>query len=620
MCGIVGWFSRHPIEKQSGLAVLKTMTATIGHRGPDGDGTVVLENCALGHRRLSIIDLENGAQPLQKQHIWISFNGEIFNYRALKTKLENTGSTFVTQSDTEIIVELYRQYGVDGFTQLRGMFAFAIWNDETKVGHLVRDPLGIKPLFFAHEKFAELVFASEAKSIVAKSPHYDLNTQALHLLLNFRYLPTQDSLFKGIRQIAPGEIVTWHQGDVSSQRFTTSVSFESDNTLDILQDSVSHHLVSDVEVAAYLSGGIDSGLLTALMSSELSDKSALRTFTVDIGDDPNEMANAQETADFLNVTNVPLSSKLDAQNNLTQLVWHLEVPKINSLQSYVLASKVSKYSKVAISGLGGDELFLGYNAHKWMGYVHTISHFSRYLPSTGSNIQHAVSKLSTSIYSERNRAILIALNATDPAYAYGLLRNVWDMPHLRREIYGERMLDENLPNAFDLIRDNWNYEKDPVMAMRDFEWNHKLINDLLWQEDRCSMAHGLEVRVPFVDSTVKHHVWQLSQSTLQPGGELKGLLKSVAKRKLSSEIINRRKSGFQVDSPVFFDTELRALAEQYLCRKVVEKHQIFNFQFIQRLLANPLQKKYRWHFFMLYLMVGTHIWLELFEKPQASFG
>ena len=619
MCGVVGWFSTSNIDDIKARSDLLVMTDTIAHRGPDGEGRIVFNNCALGHRRLSIIDIEKGHQPLNKKGVCISFNGEIYNYQELRQQLINSGCHFETNSDTEVILELYRMKGLDGFSLLRGMFAFVIWNEEQNTGHLIRDSLGIKPLFYSIDKHNNLTFASEAKAIIAKTGKTSLNVGALHLLLNFRYIPTEDSLFNDVKQLKPGEIITWRRGELSSQYFDSIEDGSSDDILEILNNSVRCHMVADVEVGSYLSGGIDSGLLTALMTQNRNTKQVLNTFTLGVGDDPNELHNAADTALFLKVDNTQLPAKLDAQSKLKSLIWHLEKPKVNSLQSYVLASEASKYTKVAISGLGGDELFLGYNAHKWMQYVSTLAGFGNYSKWLSPLLSPFRKSLQNQDSSERMRAFLIATNPSDFATSYGILRNVWDYPKMRERIYGARMLDENLPNAFELIEKQWCSNLDPVMAMREFEWKHKLVNDLLWQEDRCSMAHGLEVRVPFVDGVVKNHVWKLSKNILMPNGVLKGYLKNLSHQLLSSDIVNRQKSGFQVDSPTFFHTELTQLAEQYLNQQVVEAHQIFNFKYVSKLLSLPTTKNNRWHYFMLYMMIGTHIWLELFEQTGAPY-
>jgi asparagine synthase (glutamine-hydrolysing) len=341
MCGVTGWFSPSPIHATEAHPPLSRMVKQIHHRGPDGEGVEFFDHAVLGHVRLAIIDPMYGAQPMYShdKRYCISFNGEIYNYRDLKAQLTNQGHHFSSNSDTEVIMALYRAYGWQGFTQLRGMYAVALWDCEGQTGLLVRDPLGIKPLFI-HQKENKLTFASEAKAILAKKDiSAQLNPEALHLLLNFRYLPGNRSLFKNIQQLPAGTVLEWSA--TSIQQYPLPETNQPDGeTLEILAESVRLHLTSDVEVDTYLSGGIDSATI------------------------------------------------------------------------------------------------------------------------------------------------------------------VWDSPNLRRRIYGPRMLDSQLPNAFTILEELWPDENDPVMAMAQFELKNKMVNDLLWQEDRVSMEEGLEARVPFVDKSL----------------------------------------------------------------------------------------------------------------------
>jgi asparagine synthase (glutamine-hydrolysing) len=194
------------------------------------------------------------------------------------------------------------------------------------------------------------------------------------------------------------------------------------------------------------------------------------------------------------------------------------------------------------------------------------------------------------------------------------MRNVWDSVEMRKMIYGERMLARPLPDAYEMLESHWPKSSDPVASAREFEWHTKMVNDLLWQEDRCSMAEGLEVRVPFVDYRLKQAVDQLSRKQLMVNGQLKGYMKSMVSSILPEAVISRRKSGFQVDSPSFFNSHLRPLSEQYLSPQKVRDYGLFNPKFVTQLLALPERKRYRWHYFMLYLMLVSHIWIELFEK------
>jgi asparagine synthase (glutamine-hydrolysing) len=624
MCGIAGWFSRDPIPPESRTA-LNNMVGAIAHRGPDGRAARLLQHAALGHARLAIIDLDGGNQPMSTpdQGTTLVFNGEIYNYRELRQSLIAHGIDFRTHSDTEVILQLYQKEGLTGFRKLRGMYAFALWDERQRRGILARDPLGIKPLFIAESSVGTIEFASEAKAILARGGlSAELDMGALHLLMNFRYLPGERTLFKGIRQLPPGLVLEWRADGTLVQHATHSPPpKEYPDTLAALRESVRTHLTADVEVGAYLSGGIDSAAVVALANAESGAK--LRTFTLDVGDDPDELRNASRTAELLGNMNMQSPQPDGLGGALAKIIWHLEVPKVNALQVQQLAKLARKHVKVALSGLGGDELFYGYNAHR---ILHRANAAYRWAPRilckqigiAGVTALHALSGIR---WSESERALVMLSQLGNWPRVYGVLRNLWDAPALRAWIYGPRMLDASLPDAFETIEDNWPQQRDPVAAMAEFEWRHKVVNDLLWHEDRLSMAEGLEVRVPFVDVQLAQHAKRIDRQTLMPHGRPKGYLRGVLRSILPDEILARPKSGFQVNAPEFFHRHLRCWEDQFLSEDYIRNAGLFNPAFVRTILRYGSHKRTRWHYFMLYLILGAHLWVELFEKrtwPRPS--
>lgn len=596
------------------------MLQAVAHRGPDGNGIQLCSHAALGHCRLAIIDLAGGIQPMTSadRQTNIVFNGEIYNYKELRERLISRGAVFVTESDTEVLLHLYRDEGRQGFARLRGMYAFALWDEKKQTGLLVRDPLGIKPLFYAETGQRRLYFASEAKALVTPgllTP--SLDPASLHLLMNFRYLPGDRTLFRGIRQLAPGQIIEWTAGKTKTHLITPLYPQAVDGSLiDVLRDSVHHHLVSDVEIGCYLSGGIDSATITYL--ANLESRNTPRTFTMDLGDNPSEARNAARSAALLGNSNYLGAQTGAVDIHLPKLIWHLEVPKINALQIYLLARHTRQHVKVALSGLGGDELFLGYNAHRIMHLGASVGRWtpaliSRVLGGSGSGI---VQRSSRHIWSETERGFdMLGALGNWPRY-YGILRNIWDSPDLRKQIYGPRLLDEPLPNAHEVLEEMWPSNPDPVMAMAEFEWKNKMVNDLLWQEDRASMAVGLEVRVPLVDLHLAHHVQALDRNTLMPRGRAKGYLRENLRQYLPSEILNRPKSGFQVNSAEFFHQHLTQWGDTLLSAAHIFDTGLFNPDFIKSVQQYPVTRSTRWHYFMLYLILGTHLWTDIFEERR----
>ena len=618
MCGIAGLFSVRPLQAPA-QSRIDEMVAALAHRGPDGNGTACFPNAALGHTRLAIIDIARGRQPMSDPtgRYTITYNGEIYNYRQLRATLSNEGYRFSSESDTEVVLALFATAGIDGFSRMRGMYAFAIWDQETSTGVLVRDPLGIKPLFYRDGGESGLRFASEAKAILAaEGSSATLDTAALHLLMNFRYLPGERTLFQGVRQLAPGAVMSWRAGQSRIQSVPWGVQQQAASDLDALQDSVTAHLTADVEVGCYLSGGIDSAAVAALA---MRAQGRLRTFTLPIGDDPAEAANAARTATLLGVENLCGALPELCFEDLADLIWHLETPKVNAVQASMIARHTAEHVNVALSGLGGDELFYGYNMH---GILHRLAGLARIFPGAatrygGSAAASILRTASGSPWTEGERLGLMVKHLGNWSRVYGLLRNLWDSPGLRARIYGPRMLDAELPNAFDVLEGAWPANEDPVTAAADYEWRNKMVNDLLWQEDRVSMAVGLEVRVPFVDRVFHDRIKRLSRARLMAGGVKKAYMQRMLGELLPAEILRRPKSGFQIHAGRFFHEQLDASAKAYLEPAVCRRHGLFNPAFVADIRKLPPRTRWRWHYFMLYLILLTHVWLERFTHERS---
>jgi len=619
MCGLAGWFSSSPLADNAN-SILAAMLKRIKHRGPDGNGVWLEDQIALCHSRLAIIDLSQGQQPMHSydRSTVISFNGEIYNYQELRRQLSHKDYRFTSNSDTEVIMALYQIYGIQGFDKLRGMYAFVLWDKTLNTGYMVRDPLGIKPLFYYRTE-KELIFASEAKAILIKHPECaKLNVNNLHLLMNFRYLPGSRSLFQNIYQLDPGQIIIWQaNAPLRYEKIQPeSSNDENQSILAVLTNSMQAHTAADVEIGAYLSGGVDSATLCALAKQLYKQK--IKTFTLDIGDDPNESKNAKRSADLLGLENISQSVDFDISKQMQSMVWHLEVPKVNSLQIDLLARLTSQHVKVALSGLGADELFTGYQLHHSIYKCMQLQSLSpKFLNKMiAGSLAFGCNKIQSIPYSEKERFFSVISNLGNWPKVYGLFRNIWDNNKLRCQIYGPRMLDQTLDSAFDTIEDLWPNENNPLIATLKFENQQKLINDLLWQEDRLSMAHGLEVRVPFVDHYVKEAAANLSIDQLMPNGKLKHFLKQSVKPLLNAEIINRQKSGFQINAPEFFHKHFNTLTKRYLTPDITHRLGLFNPKFIAKILKTKPKKRLRWHYFMLILMIQSHIWLEQFEQTE----
>lgn len=621
MCGMGGWFASSSGHAGDGGRAVGRMIRALEHRGPDGSGGVIVDGAGLAHTRLAIIDPAGGSQPMWSadRGAVIVMNGEIYNHAALRGELESRGLSFRTRSDTEVVLALWRSEGTRGLVRLRGMYAFAIWDRHLRQGVVARDPHGIKPLFVADGADGTLWFGSEAKAILrASGRDARLDEAALHHLLNLRYLPEPLSLFRGIRQLVPGEVCLWRDGTLRSERIAPVVRVAYPDLGAALADTVRAHLTADVEVGCYLSGGLDSAVVAALAADALP--AGPRTFTSPAGDDPDEGRNAAETARVLGLVNA-MSERPDAEEPDFACVLHaLEVPKVNALQSFELARFTRQHVKVVLSGLGGDELFLGYNAHRILAQAARVARFvPRSLARAASRAGIALlSRLSDTPYTEPERALAMLGAIGDWPIVYGLVRNAWDSPTMRARIYGERMLREELPDTFEWLRAAWPDDRDPVRAMERFEWRHKMVNDLLWHEDRMSMASGLEVRVPFVDGPLRAWVAETARAGPTRARLGKRELRAVAARWLPPPVLARRKSGFQLAPDAFASGALKRYLDRWLDDAIVRDAGLFRPDFARRLRAAGATTSHRWHYFMLFMMAQSHHWIEGFER--GGFG
>jgi asparagine synthase (glutamine-hydrolysing) len=622
MCGLAGWFSRAPLDADACALSLARADRALAHRGPDGSGRVVDGHAAFTHRRLAIIDIDGGDQPMWSAdgRAVIVFNGEIYNYRELRAAQLARGLRLRTRSDTEVVLNAWLEQGIDGLAALRGMYAFALWDRVARRGVLVRDPLGIKPMFVATGEGGELWFGSEAKAILALRGHgARLDEGALHLLLNLRYAAGESTLLRGVRQLAPGEVLTWSADRApASARLATPVDAGYPDLRAALEDSVQAHLTSDVEVGCYLSGGIDSAAVAALAARHMEH--GPRTFTLPVGDDPAEAANAAATAALLGLDNQLGPAPNADRAMLERVLYALEVPKVNAVQSYALARHARGSVKVALSGLGGDELFLGYNAHRIMARAAGVA---RWLPRRAARVlgmpaAGAFAAVARAPFGEPERAARMLASLGDWPVVYGLLRNVWDGPALRTFLYGPRMRDARLPDAFEWLRTAWPARPDALAAMAAFESSHKMVNDLLWHEDRVAMACGVEVRVPFVDRRLRDHVAGGAQGRPASARLGKRELRTALSGVLPASVLARRKSGFQLDAPTALSGPLAGYLDDWLAPDQVRAAGLFDPRAVAALRALPATRAHRWHWFMLFLMAQAQHWLALFERGSFA--
>jgi asparagine synthase (glutamine-hydrolysing) len=553
MCGIAGQFNfqrREPVERET----IVRMARSIAHRGPDDEGYFTSGPIGLGFRRLSIIDLAGGHQPMSdaQETVWVIFNGEIYNYRELRGELKSKGHQFRTSSDTEVIIHGYKEWGTDVFNHLNGMFGLAIWDVQKKRLIVARDAMGIKLIYY---KIADgaLTFGSEIRAVLAaQKSQPDVDPIALNLFLRFRYTPSPLTLFQGIRKLAPGTMLVVEKGQCREERwyqfiptpFPTPKKKEEAacELLELYRGAVKRHLLSDVPVGVLLSGGLDSGLLLALMNEQGGQWPA---YTVGYGQsfEDDELNDAAATAGLLGARHIKVKlDQAEFERALPKIVESLEEPIATSsiVPMYFVSQRARQDVKVALIGQGPDELFGGYNRHLGIHY----GNWWRGLPAgLRSMAGFAVNRLPRNEMLKRG---VRSLASEDRLKRY---QDVFSLT--ATETIDGLFRDENLPqrNGHELV-DYWRdllpqiEHTDELGGFQLLEIRCSLPDELLMYADKLSMAHSLEVRVPYLDRTVVEYVQRLGANLKVRNGTRKWLHRQVCQNYLPPQILKRKKRGF----------------------------------------------------------------------------
>ena len=605
MCGIVGFWKKNSVGNMCNL--LEVMKAVLIHRGPDEEGSFLKGSVGLGHRRLSILDLLGGRQPVfnEDRTMVVIYNGEIYNYPELRLELEARGHRFITGTDTEVLVHLYEEEGLDFVKRLRGMFAFALYDMKRGEIILARDPFGIKPLVYA-ELPEGFFFASELRALLSL-PFFPrkVDWEAVALYAAFNYIPAPWTIWKAARRLPPGHLMRVKEGKVvelrsyvdwSCEQVSASMEEAVEVVSEVLKDSVKVHLLSDVPVGAFLSGGLDSSLICALAQEVLN--LSLRTFTVTFPEWPtyNEAQYARLVAKHLGTRHeeIPVTGK-EARNILWEVVEHLDEPFADSsLVNVGLISKMARRQvKVALSGDGGDEFFAGYN--KYQGLVLAEKLFPwrwllepiKYLPwpdRRGSRLGERlrqVRKLLRLLHPDAFQRYLRATMATDPDTVKRLLKDAFPEP----TVVAEKVLRKVWSEAIKC------YPKDLVNTWLFADAHWVLPYDMLHKVDTASMQYSLEVRVPLVDVLLARIMFSLPGELKLRGMTRKWLLRKVAKKYLPEEIIKRPKGGFGIPIGEWMRSELREIFEDYIFSRS-SKDSIWNVNEVKRLWEEHFNRQH----------------------------
>jgi len=620
--------------------IAEKMVLSLAHRGPDGSGIEQTGHKGqngqvfLCHARLSIIDLVTGEQPMtcEDQSVWVVFNGEIYNFRELRAELEALGFRFRTTSDTEVLIHGYRAWGTDLFAKLDGMFAFALWDSPKKRLILVRDLFGIKPLHYLFDG-KTLRFASEIKAILQDpSVLRDVDFQALHWFLNLRYIPGERTLFKDVRRLLPGHFLVFSEGNIRIEQFAKLCAKEEPRKKeDYYIEGIRHHLseavrkqmVSDVPIGVYLSGGLDSSAITAMMSRFTDEP--IRTFSLGFSEPTDELSDARIVADYFQTDHHETTLDPEPLKRYPEVIWAAEEPKENILQGFLLARFVRRHVKVVHGGLGGDELFAGYLNNK---FIYPTNHIQPLVPKLlrkmllepAGNLLFRMQNASGRLrWDEYRRGLQMLLAMGDPCRYYLILRNVWDYDKgASGNIYGPAWEGFSPVQTSCEFNKYFEGSKSPLDKALWAELHTKLVDDFLMNEDRTSMASGLEVRVPFLDRDLVEFSMSIPVDLKIKRNETKYIFRKAMEGLLPDHALRKKKWGFSFNPYYQFQKDLKTVAERILTRERVNERGWFNYDYLKKIMNHPPHPRLRWHYFYLWLALGFEIWARMFLEGDAA--
>ena len=563
------------------------MSATLVHRGPDADGQIVDGPAGLASRRLSIIDLETGDQPIANEDgtVYVVQNGELYNYRELRGRLEHAGHRFATRSDTEVLVHLYEEHGEGFAAELRGMFAVALWDARRRRLVLARDAFGIKPLYYRVDGDG-LAFASEVRAL----PRGEIDFDALEGFLAFNSIPAPHTIFRDVKKLPPGHLLVWEEGETRISRFARPAPVSADEVRrddedelaeelrGRLRDSVRAHLIADVPVGVLLSGGIDSAMLAALAAQESSEP--VHTFSIGYEERSfDELGDARLVAERYGTRHEELVLRPDAAQLLPELAEAFDEPFADSsaLPTYLVSELASSHVKVALSGEGGDELFGGY-------YTYVADLLALRIGGLATRFRPLVELLPSSSrrasfdYKAKRFARAADLPPLERHHAW---KEIFS-PEARAELLGR-------PSSFDpveLLRARFRESEGAELLARlqDVDLGTYLVDDLLVKTDRASMAHSLEARVPYLDPLVAGLAQALPTRLKVSGLRKKRLLRRAAAPLLPRRIVYGRKRGFSMPAAAWLRGELEPFAREVLSTETLRRQAFFRPEPVTRLI------------------------------------
>lgn len=629
MCGIAGF----NFEDRS---LVQRMCEIMAHRGPDGEGYYTNKDITLGHRRLSIIDLETGDQPIFNEDgsIVVVYTGEIYNFRNLRSELEIRGHRFVTESDTEVIIHAYEEYGYDCVRLFNGMFAFALYDSEKKILFLARDRCGIKPLHYTLLKDGTFLFASEIKALLQYGRvKAEMDPHSLHCIINLRYIPGERTMFRGIYRLPPGNFMIVDTSGIKMQKFWEPVQQIGDASDEyyiatlrkLLEDSVSRHLISDVPVGIMLSGGIDSSSVVALASRMMDEPP--KTFCMGFGHANDENNDARLVAEYFGTDHHELIIDDHLLRDYPKMIWYADEPKRN-LYPYYISQMVGKHVKTALGGLGSDELFGGY-IFKY-NYVRGIEDIrKKAIYETKMEIAKIADKLISfqtrygNIVEDEHLDYLEMVRGINNNTDLYLITQTQDKVFTREyleKIYGDKLLMEEITPIRDIYSPYFSDNRPFLDQLMMADFREKMVNDFILVDDRMAMANSVESRVPFLDTHLVDFAMNVPTElkTRDPNG--KYILKMAMKDILPKEVLQKKKQGFASGTYEVYLKEGREMAENVLCEGSLVKEGYIKKEYIEKILRAIPNPRLDLHYGVLWNLLTCEIWYGMYiiNKPVTT--
>ena len=617
--------------------VLETMRDVIRHRGPDDEGIFISRNVGLGHRRLSIVDVAAGHQPMTNEDgsLRITYNGEIYNHADYREPLEARGHVYQTRCDTETILHLYEEYGSACVDYLRGMFAFAIWDERKQELFIARDRLGVKPLYYVHTEDGSLYFASEIKSLLAaRAVSPEINYSVLPDYLANHSPSGEETLFRGVKRLLPGHVLTWRDGEVSIRRywdveFAKDVETKDDQTYirqwsDLFHESVRLRLMADVPLGMFLSGGIDSSAIAAAMSGMVSEP--IKTFSVAFAErEANELEYARLIAEAYKTDHHEiLVSPEQFFDALPRLVWHEDEPLAHpsSVALYFVSQLASQHVKVVLTGEGSDELLAGYGRYRrTMLNLSLGRKYNKLTPSLARDtIRKQIEQMEPSgrVRQKLMRTFLVLPTSLESIYFDNFA--VFSAP-MQQHMF-TRETNERIRSIDPYAELRRLVAKTSDLSLLDgllYADMKTYLHELLMKQDQMSMATSVESRVPFLDHKLVEFTAKMPDRMKLRGGTTKYVLRASMKGVLPEKILSRSKMGFPVPIGRWFRGPFKRVIDEYVVSDRALSRGIFAPDFIRELVSRHQTGED--HSERLWALLNFEIWLRRFfdlQEPSAS--